>query len=159
MTISGFFQFVIGFILGTIFFTAGVGGGIYFFLNKMSLDPSKPVYSEEKPEKVAKNQPSPANSNTNNHNRSSIFNNNKTQESASKNEDLPSGAYRARVTWSTGLSLRAQPDQNAERIGGVGYNWEIIILSYSGDGQWQKVRIPSSGQEGWIKAGNVEKLE
>ena len=158
MTISGFFQFIIGFILGTIFFTAGVGGGIYFFLSKMSVDPSKPVYSEEKSETVAKNQPSQANTNTNN-NSYSIFHNNKIQESPRKNEDLLSGTYRARVTWPTGLSLRAFPDQNAERIGGVGYNWEIIILSYSDDRKWQKVRILSSGQEGWVKAGNVEKIE
>ncbi|MHC5832697.1 MAG: SH3 domain-containing protein, partial [Nostoc sp.] len=35
---------------------------------------------------------------------------------------LPSGAYRGRVSWREGLSLRSQPNQGAEKIGGVGFN-------------------------------------
>lgn len=150
MSISGFFKFITGFVLGVIFFTAGIGGGVYFFLNKMAVEPSKPVFSEEKPPEE-KSSEANANSDTND-------NSNSDNKSSGKNEDLPSGAYRARVTWSSGLSLRAEPDKNAERIGGVGYNWEIIILSENDNKEWQKIRIPSSGQEGWVKAGNIEKV-
>ncbi len=159
MSISGFFQFVIGFILGVIFFSAGIAGGAYFFLTKMSSNPTKPVFPEEKKEEV-KSQPV-AKAKTENNNSTPT---NKTVETKPKPEEtkkeedkLPPGAYRARVTWPDGLSLRAEPTQNAERIGGVGYNSELIILEDTSR-EWQKVRVPGSNQEGWVKAGNVAKI-
>lgn len=156
MSISGFFQFIVGFILGTILFSTGILGGAYFFLAKMEVKPLKPEFSEEKPEKVE----AKSSSSTNNNNSSSSTNNKSSSSTNNDNDnDLPPGAYRARVTWSTGLSLRSEPNKEAERIGGIGYNWEIIILKYNDNKQWQKVRIPSSGQEGWVKAGNVAKID
>ncbi|MCL6435713.1 MAG: SH3 domain-containing protein [Leptolyngbyaceae cyanobacterium HOT.MB2.61] len=65
--------------------------------------------------------------------------------------------YRARIILSQGLNLRENPDRYAERIGGVDYNESIIILEDSPDGEWQKVRVESSGQEGWIKSGYTER--
>ncbi|WP_421657036.1 SH3 domain-containing protein [Leptothermofonsia sp. ETS-13] len=65
--------------------------------------------------------------------------------------------YRARIVLSQGLNLRENPDRNAERIGGVEYNESIVILEDSPDGEWQKVRVESSGQEGWIKSGYAER--
>lgn len=163
MTISGFFKFIIGFILGTIFFGVGVGGCAYFFLSQMATNPSKPVFSEEKPKTAStpkeNNKTSkPSNSTKTNSNNTSKANDKKPEKVVAKNKDLPKGAYMARVTWSTGLSLRNQPSAESERIGGVGYNEEIIILSQSDDKKWQKVRIPGSGQEAWVKAGNIKKI-
>ena len=60
----------------------------------------------------------------------------------------------ARVNWAEGLSLRSSPD--GQTTGGVDYNTEVIILETSADGNWQKVWV--NGQEGWIKAGNVDLL-
>ena len=76
---------------------------------------------------------------------------------AREEDSLPDGAYLARVTWPQGLSLRSDPSIEASRIGGVGYNARIIILRTSG--QWQRIRIPSSQQEGWVKSGNVAKID
>jgi len=159
---SGFFQFILGFILGLILFSAGIAGGAYWFLTKAAVNPSKPVFEEEKTTATK------TNSNSTSQNSATV--NSASSDDTSSNsvanaqleeqqEQLPDGAYLARVTWNTGLSLRANPSIDAERIGGVGYNWEIIILSVSEDQNWQKVRIPSSGQEGWVKSGNVEKIE
>jgi type IV secretory pathway VirB10-like protein len=78
----------------------------------------------------------------------------KAEESKS---ELPSGAYKAKVTWSSGLSLRLEPSTSSERVGGVEYNSELIVLSTSSDGQWQRVRLANGTQEGWIKAGNIKK--
>jgi hypothetical protein len=78
-------------------------------------------------------------------------------KTANKDSALPQGAYKGRVTWSSGLSLRAEPNTSASRVGGVDYNSELIILETSQDGQWQKVRVANGTQEGWIKAGNVKK--
>ena len=71
--------------------------------------------------------------------------------------ELPPNAYRAVVTWPEGLSLRSEPSLDAGRIGGIGADATIIILEDSADGQWQRVRLPWSGQEGWVKGGNTER--
>jgi len=151
MNPSSFFQFIVGFFLGIILFGAGIAGGAYFFLTNVAVNPSKHLFAEEKtpkkedipkPVEVKKEEiPKPVET--------------KPEE---KTEELPNGAYKARVTWSTGLSLRAEASRDAERVGGIDYNTEVIILTTSNDGQWQKVRVSSSGQEGWVKAGNVEKI-
>lgn len=162
--VSSIFQFLLGFALG-VTLIAGVGAGIaYFYFTKMSSHaPTKPVYEEEKEplpsseqEAVAKKDPAI------------------TPESTPKPEviaepepkpepvpepelELPPNAYFARVTWPQGLSLRAEPSLNAERIGGIGFNARIIILEYSSDKQWQRIIIPESQREGWVKAGNVKR--
>ena len=159
-SMSGFLQFIIGFVLGIIFFSAGIAGGAYFFLTRVGVNPPEPVFSEE--EKSSDNTELKTGESTS---KSTQETREETTSSSTKpteepaQETLPPGAYRARVTWSTGLSLRAEPSIGAERIGGVGYNWELIVLSVSQDQNWQKVRIPSSGQEGWVKAGNTAKIE
>ncbi|XTZ11456.1 MAG: SH3 domain-containing protein, partial [cyanobacterium endosymbiont of Rhopalodia inflata] len=81
------------------------------------------------------------------------------EEKEEKKEDLPSGAYKASVIWPNGLSLRAEPGEDAQRIGGLDYKDEVIILKTSLDGGWQNVRLSGNAQEGWVKAGNVQKIE
>ena len=151
MTISGFFQFIIGFILGIIFFSAGIAGAAYFYFTKMAVNPAKPTFPAAKPETVPDKQ-------TPSTQASSLFQTQAKTE-PEKKDNLPPGAYRARVTWPSGLSLRSSPSKGARRIGGVAYNWEIIILGYSSDRQWQQILVPGSGQEGWVKAGNVVRIE
>lgn len=157
MRVSSLFQFLIGFFLGIIFFTGGIAGGAYLFLTGVSSNPSKPDFSKEKeqvePTKeekpVAKEEKEAA----------PVAEKPKPEEKKEEaKEELPAGAYRARVTWSTGLSLRGGPSESAERVGGVDYNAELIILNSSNDGRWQRVRT-SNGQEAWVKAGNVRKVE
>ncbi|GAB4314639.1 MAG: hypothetical protein Kow0091_21710 [Geminocystis sp.] len=158
MSISSLFQFLIGFFLGIILFTAGIAGGAYFFLTQVSGNPPKPSFPEEN--SAVEEIPQPDES-SNQAETATEETAKETQETTTneETEDLPEGAYRGKVIWSTGLSLRAEPGIDSERIGGVGYNWEIIILGTSDDGGWQKIRIPSSGQEGWVKAGNIEKID
>jgi len=78
-------------------------------------------------------------------------------QSPEPEQAVPKGAYKGTVTWSSGLSLRSDPNSSAGRVGGVDYNSELIILETSKDGQWQKVRVANGTQEGWVKAGNVKK--
>jgi Bacterial SH3 domain len=153
MNPSSLFQFIIGFFLGVILFGAGIAGGAYFFLTNVSGNTSKPTFAEEKPipEKKPESKPS---TNENPQPKTEA----KKPETKPETEDLPAGAYKAKVTWSTGLSLRSNPSSDAQRVGGVDYNADLIILTTSNDNQWQKVRVPSSGQEGWVKSGNVEKV-
>jgi hypothetical protein len=72
-------------------------------------------------------------------------------------KELPPGAYKARVTWPEGLSLRDAPNLESNRIGGVAFNQEVFVLKLSDDQRWQQVRLADSEQEGWIKAGNTQK--
>lgn len=65
----------------------------------------------------------------------------------------------ARVTQPIGMVLRQGPSQDTTRIGGLYYNDEIIVIGESADGQWQQVRLPGSGVEGWIKSGNTTPLD
>lgn len=154
MSPSSLFQFIIGFFLGVILFGASIAGGAYFFLTNISATPSKHSFKEEKPssdepKKEVATAPKPV---------SETEVKKPEAETKPESENLPKDAYKARVTWSTGLSLRSDPSTDAQRIGGVDYNAELIILSTSNDNQWQKVRIPTSGQEGWVKSGNIEKI-
>lgn len=73
-------------------------------------------------------------------------------------EELEPGAYKARVTWSDGLILRDGPALEANQIGGVAYEQEIVVLKESDDKRWQNIRLPGSAQEGWVKAGNIERV-
>ncbi len=161
MNISGLFQFVIGFFFGLIFFTAGIAGGAYFFLNQTATNPEKQVFSEEKPKEEKPKEEKVETTAEQTNTKTKTETTKQPEETAVKpepEEKLPNGAYFARVTWSTGLSLRDGPSKEAERIGGVGFDRKIIILSTSNDGDWQKIRIPGSEQEGWVKAGNIAKV-
>ncbi len=51
----------------------------------------------------------------------------------SKSKPLEPGAYQARVTWSQGLSLRSEPNGDAERVGSAAYNQQIVVLGESAD--------------------------
>ncbi|MGF1542191.1 MAG: SH3 domain-containing protein [Pleurocapsa sp.] len=146
-------QFVLGFILG-ITLVAGVAASAgYLYFRKMSDTPEKPVFSQETTKSIPTEtlqQPvttseSPIETNT-------------TEPEPEPEPELPPNAYMAKVTWPQGLSLRSEPDLNAGRVGGIEYNAEIVILEDSADGQWQKVRLPWSEQEGWVKGGNTERI-
>ncbi|MEA5534046.1 SH3 domain-containing protein [Crocosphaera sp. XPORK-15E] len=171
--LSGVFQFILGFFLGVALLVGGTASLAYVAFYRMSTNPEKPTFAEEKPPEkteakpVAKTETKPV--------AKMETPAEKPQEVAAKEpevevveqevkedvkeEKLPTGAYRAKVTWSDGLSLRSEPGQEAERVGGVGYNSELIILKTSADGNWQQVRLAGSQEEGWIKAGNIEKVE
>ncbi|AFY76470.1 MAG: SH3 domain-containing protein [Hydrococcus sp. C42_A2020_068] len=152
--IANIFQFLIGFFLGILILAGGTTAAAYVFFTKMSANPPKPIFAEEKHENTAATQPQqPTVAES-----SSPDSSDDRQVQEGQQDELPPGAYKARVTWSEGLSLRSEPGREAERVGGVGYNAELIVLQDSIDKQWQKVRLSDGTQEGWVKAGNVEKI-
>ena len=161
-------QFILGFLLGVTLLAGSAVGAAYYYFKKVSANiPEKPVYTAETTSTEVNNNSSqievesafsaetnsdfsvvevePASSVETN-------SNNRVVES-----EIPPNAYYANVTWPQGLSLRAKPSIDATRIGGIGYDARILILSESDNKQWQKVRIPESDREGWVKAGNVKR--
>jgi 5-hydroxyisourate hydrolase-like protein (transthyretin family) len=55
--------------------------------------------------------------------------------------------------------MRSEPNTNSPSIGGVGGNKKVIVLEESDDKKWQKIRIVDTDQEGWVKAGNIQRSE
>ena len=150
--ISSMFQFILGFVLGVSLIAAGVAGGAYYYFKKVSSSvPKKPIYTSGTPKIASSENQQTAVVET-------------EQESKPQPEvtpvvqnTVPEGAYYANVTWPQGLSLRAEPSINAQRIGGIGYNARILILKDSQDKKWQRVQLPGTKQEGWVKAGNIKR--
>lgn len=152
MTLAGVAKFVIGVGLAIALMLGGsVLVGLYF-MYKVTSHPPKPVFDNEEvtqtaakaknpPKKTAQPQPTPTPS----------------KPSETPEAKLAPGTYKARVNWSQGLSLRAEPSADAARIGGLDYNQQIVVLEESADKSWQKVRLADGELEGWIKAGNLER--
>ncbi|WP_019504899.1 SH3 domain-containing protein [Pleurocapsa sp. PCC 7319] len=168
-------QFILGFLLGIALIVGFSAGAIFLYYRKMSTLPEKPVFSKSPSSEelelntsdssaiteesldtaIAKDEAKLAEKST-----SATLEEEKQDEAAEvvSEPELPPNAYRAVVTWPQGLSLRAEPSNNAGRVGGVYFDDQIIILEDSADGQWQKVRVPGSNQEGWVKAGNTKRI-
>ncbi len=171
--LSATLQFILGFALG-IGLIAGISGiALFAYYQKMSVLPQKPVFPESavSPESNTDTIESstdiePLESNTIQDDEEVEVEVEATepqevpeesQQESTPEPKLPPNAYRGTVTWSQGLSLRAEPNINAGRVGGIEANANIIILEDSADGKWQRVRLPWSGQEGWVKAGNIKR--
>ncbi len=73
------------------------------------------------------------------------------------NQALEPGS-KGQVIEPIGLALRSQPNTNGAYMGGIVLGEVVTLLETSGDGQWQRVRRDLNGQEGWVKAGNLETL-
>ncbi|MCC5615005.1 SH3 domain-containing protein [Nostoc sp. CHAB 5836] len=166
--LSGLTKFILGFFLAiAVLIGSGVAVALYF-MNRTGIPPAKPVFSNDSPSVKAQapkatepggGKPVLTSGTKTESSPSSTSNPIESPKATPSSKPLPSGAYRGRVSWAEGLSLRSQPNQEAERIGGVGFNQKIIVLSESEDKAWQKIRLEDSQQEGWVKAGNTEKLD
>ncbi len=158
MSCSGLAKLLIGVFLGVaILASAGVGAGYYFF-TQMSIIPSPPVFSEERPKKPT----SPAKSSpTATKKAPAPLVSPKTEPipKESAPPKLEPGAYQARITWREGLILREKPSSDANAITSIPYNQKIAVIKESDDKLWQQVRIEETNQEGWIRAGNIEKTD
>ncbi len=147
---SSITKFLLGSILGIAIL---VGGGLaigYYFMTRLTQLPPKPMFANDaQPKKAA----SPSSSDSAN---------------AAAEPDLAAdpatppplepGTYRAQVIYSGGLLLRDSPSVDSSQIGGVAYNQQVVVLEESTDQSWQRVRL-ESGEEGWVKAGNMEQVE
>ncbi len=154
--ISQMFQFILGFLIGVALIAGSAVGAAYYYFTKVSSSvPEKPVYPEESATATVEQPAEDSQLDI-----ESLSNAETQPEPVTEpvTESIPANAYYANVTWSEGLSLRAEPSIDADRIGGVGYNARILILEDSADKLWQKIRIPGSEQEGWVKAGNIKRV-
>jgi hypothetical protein len=170
---SGLLQFILGFFLGITILVGLTSALGYLMFSRLAATPSKPVFPEENkskpkattpdkkaPDKSAtKPEASPSTKATTESPKPSPKPSPSPSPSPKAEEELPKGAYKAKVTWSGGLSLRSNPSKDSERVSGVDYDQDLIVLETSADGVWAKVRSANGGQEGWVKVGNFKKTE
>lgn len=146
---SSLVKFLLGSMLGIAIL---LGGGLaisYYFLTRLAQAPPKPTFANDTPT-AQPQRPSPqARSNA------SV-----APEASPTATDTPlePGAYRATVVYPEGLLLRDSPGYGAIQIGGVAFNQQVIVLEESADKDWQRIRL-ETGEEGWVKAGNVQRVE
>ena len=147
------FKFLMGFLLALVILAGGSVAAALYFVTKLTALPPKPTFPNDAPAKVASaskaklpaNQPQAAS----------------TQPSASPTSTptpLPPGAYRARVSWPEGLVLRDKPTYESSTIGGIAYNENVLILEVTSSKEWERVRVESTKEEGWVRGGNTERI-
>ncbi len=136
-------KFVLGIILAMLIVSLAGLSMARYFMTRMAEPPERPTYENDLPE-----TPPEASSTPNPPADSPAAEAPKTET----DEPLAEGTYRATVTQPVGLILRAGPGIDYEQTGGLEYQASLVVLSE--DSGWLEVRT-SSGQEGWIKDGNV----
>ena len=167
MSWSGIFKFLLGFLIAiALIVGSGVAVALYF-VTKLTAPPPKPIFANDKPIAKPKASPvaskpvagaSPATNATETVSAAQPDANSTPTETPSP-KPLEPGAYRARVTWRNGLIMRDSPGTDSQRIGGIGYNQQIVVVTESEDKRWIKIRVEENNEEGWVKAGNVERVE
>ncbi|MBD2040267.1 SH3 domain-containing protein [Microcoleus sp. FACHB-672] len=152
--LSGFLQFTIGLLLAIAFLLGGGIAAALYLAAKHSTQPERPVFDEER---VA-TQPAAGNAKSASTQPKAATLAASTSTPANTSKPLEPGAYRARVIWPQGLLLRDSPGFNANSLGGVPFNAQVVVLEESSDKEWQQVRLENSDQKGWIKGGNIERI-
>jgi uncharacterized protein YgiM (DUF1202 family) len=126
----------------------GVGGyfAAQYLLAQLTAPPPRPNFPNDNPQYAKNNKKG-----------SSAQADVKPEAPKPSEAPLPAGAFEGRVTQEIGLILRDGPEMGSAQSGGVEYNDRLVVLESSPDKSWQKVRL-SSGKEGWVRGGNIEKV-
>ncbi|MEX0269516.1 SH3 domain-containing protein [Leptolyngbyaceae cyanobacterium UHCC 1019] len=126
------------------------GGGFLaaqYLITQFTTPPPKPMFPNDKPSpkpppaaiapKPTQPQPTP---------------------SATPSPKPSATGYSAKITLSEGLNIRSNPSVDAERVGGIDFDEEVIVLEETPNQEWQRVRLKTSNVEGWIKSGHTERM-
>lgn len=152
MRLLGLIKFLLGFFLAiALLFVAGVGATRYL-ITRLTAVPERPVFANDE---AASSDPAPADEAP-----PEVFADVPEEPDPATAEDeepdeSDEEGYTAIVTQPIGLILREDPDQESRRITGLAYNTEVEILGESDTQEWLRVRLPGSGIEGWVRAGNT----
>jgi cytoskeletal protein RodZ len=170
----GLSKVTLGILLSFVIMSlAGVAVARYFITRLAEL-PERPTFDNDvagaKPaapgaanaqEPPAKTQPEKANTDKSQADQTDAAKSEKTdaqKTEAEKTEtvELPAGSYQATVVQPIGLIVRSGPGTDFQDIGGVEYEDNLVVLEETQG--WVKVRT-SSGQEGWVKSGNTQRVQ
>jgi hypothetical protein len=144
-SLASLVQFILGFILALIILAGGSVAAALYFVTKLTALPPRPSFANDQPVVTATQAAESPGESTG-------------EGSTGASAALPANAYRAKVIWPDGLILRDRPGYEANSIGGLDFNAQVVVLETTSDNEWEKIRLEGSGQEGWIKGGNTERL-
>ena len=147
---SSLVKLFLGFVIAITLLVSGSVALALIFINRASSPPPKPIFANDSSAvKKTANITKP---------KTSTLATKKAPKSKPSPSPLAPGSYQARVTWNQGLSLRAEPSLDAERIGSLDHNQKIVVLQQSKDEKWQQIRLDDSELQGWVKAGNTARV-
>ncbi|MFM7220657.1 MAG: SH3 domain-containing protein [Nodosilinea sp.] len=155
-------KLILGMALALVLLTlAGVVTARYL-MGRLAVLPAKPLYGDEQPTPppaaapptaaappVITPEPAPPTPAV-------------TPPPAAPGAEVPpaaAGSYEAVITQPIGLVLREGPGTDRPQLGGLDYNQAVVVLEEPTDQPWVKVRVAATGQEGWVKAGNLRRRE
>lgn len=139
-----------------------VVGGYFaanYLITQFTKLPDRPTFPNDDPNYL-KNQakaiakPKPSNPSSSDKNKATSSN-----PESKLDKPLPPGAFEGKVIQPIGLVLRQSASLDGAPAGGIGFNEKVVVLESSPDGNWQKVRLMNSDREGWVKGGNIEKVQ
>ena len=139
----GLSKLALGGCLALVLFALGGVITARYFMAQLAVLPTRPVYSNDRPDSEVTPTPveSPAPG--------------ATAPVPPAAPPDPPGSYEAIVNQPIGLILRAGPGTQFERLGGIDNNARVLVLGEDDSQEWLNVRLRSTGQEGWIKGGNI----
>lgn len=150
---SNLAKLLLGFVLAIALLLGGAVTLAMYFMYKVSTPPPKPVFANDTT-KVRLQRPTSSKAPI-----KKIATPIKSESATPSSNPLEPGAYYARVTWPQGLVLRSEPNLDADRVGSADHNQQIVVLQASADKNWERIRFENGEQEGWVKAGNTERVK
>jgi hypothetical protein len=156
MTWSGLFKILSGFLVAIGLLVGAGYMGIQYLITQFTAPPPRPSFPNDKPSPrpSAKNSSTPSVKPT-------VGQTPSPSPSASAQAASAQAAlnYRAKITLEKGLNVRENPNLDSNRVGGVDYNDEVIVLEETVDKEWQRIRSEATGIEGWIKSGYIQPID
>ncbi len=163
MRMSGCLRVMVGIFVAVALLGAGGYVIANYYIQKYGTPPKKPVFAEEYSTPFAAMQtraPNPPKPTLTPKPGATIAPAPKTNSPSPTPtpSESPQGDL-AKVVWPEGLLLRDSPSYESGKSGGVDFNGQVYILETSPDQVWQKVQVRGKSLQGWVKAGNLEKID
>lgn len=167
MSLSALTKVVLGFFIAIALIVSGGYLAAQYVIAEFTKPPTKPIFPNDKtaqkpkpaasPTPVAAASPKVSPAAVSSPLQPSPAATPSPQATSPSPQPLPATSYPARITLSEGLNLRNKPSVDGDRIGGVDFDEQVVVIEESPDKAWQKVRLQSSNVEGWIRAGYTQR--
>lgn len=151
----GFTKVMLGIVVALLLMSLAGVVTVRYFMARLAVQPPKPIFENDTPirSEIDSATTSAATATPPPDSTPAIATASPTPEPSASPE-----GYEAIIIQPIGMVLREGPGTSFERAGGIDYNETVIVLEESADQEWMRVRLPDTGQEGWIKSGNTRRL-
>jgi Bacterial SH3 domain len=126
-------QSTLGILLGLLTLGLIVGGVSYMFLQQLSRSPVKPSFAAATPDTA------------------------KADLRAKEKEKEES--YPALVVYQGELVIRDSPATSGKAVEKLRFDDTAVVIGFSDDGQWERIRVEPKGIEGWVGKGNLKRAQ